>query len=48
MRVMVVDLNNFSHYPTMSVGLIVALLREVGIAWTCSRRSRGACAAIHA
>jgi anaerobic magnesium-protoporphyrin IX monomethyl ester cyclase len=32
MRVMVVDLNNFSHYPTMSVGLIVALLREAGIA----------------
>lgn len=31
MRVMVVDLNNFSRYPTMSVGLIVALLRASGM-----------------
>ncbi len=31
MRVLVVDLNNFSRYPTMSVGLIAGILRGAGI-----------------
>ena len=31
MRALVVDLNNFSRYPTLPVGLIVAVLRQAGI-----------------
>lgn len=31
MRVLVIDLNNFSRYPTLPVGLIVAVLRQAGM-----------------
>ena len=31
MRVCIVDLNNFASYPTISVGLLVAVLRQAGI-----------------
>lgn len=31
MRALVIDLNNFSRYPTLPVGLIVAVLRQHGI-----------------
>jgi len=31
MKILVVDLNNFSRYPTLPVGLIVAVLRHAGI-----------------
>ncbi len=31
MRVCIVDLNNFASYPTISVGLLVAILRKAGI-----------------
>lgn len=30
MRVLVIDLNNFSRYPTLSIGYLVAILRESG------------------
>ena len=31
MRALIVDLNNFSRYPTMSVGLLASILREAGV-----------------
>lgn len=31
MRVLVIDLNNFSRYPTLPVGIIVAVLRQAGM-----------------
>ena len=31
MRALVIDLNNFSRYPTLPVGLLVAVLRSAGI-----------------
>jgi hypothetical protein len=31
MRALVIDLNNFSRYPTLPVGLLVAVLRSSGI-----------------
>jgi anaerobic magnesium-protoporphyrin IX monomethyl ester cyclase len=30
-RALVIDLNNFSRYPTLPVGLLVAVLREAGV-----------------
>src|SRR5688500_4424874 len=30
-RVLVVDLNNFARYPTLAVGLLVAILRKAGM-----------------
>ena len=32
MRALIVDLNNFSRYPTLPVRLIVAILRIAGVA----------------
>ncbi len=31
MRALVIDLNNFSRYPTLSVGLLVGVLRSSGV-----------------
>ena len=30
LRILVVDLNNFARYPTLSVGIVVAAMREAG------------------